>query len=168
MSVAKKFLESLLSFSKIPLKSSTNSTRATHEFGNFLLATFELGKTNTQLSNEDYKITIELLSNTQQDIKHCLGNLVDDFFHDNIVTFLIYRSGIELLFSIVEGTDLVADTKICLKSSEIVDIIEEFDDKISRYWTAPADPSGATPSAINLQGIPHSHTWWRFLRLDRQ
>ena len=165
MSLTRKFLESLSTFAEISLKTSQNSTKATHEFGNFLFAAFEYGKSHSQLSDEDYKTVNSLLVNNLPDIEHCFENLIEDFHYNDISTYLIYRSGIEFVFSVSERITKNSGEKICLKSQEVVDTVEELDERISGYWTAPADPLGAIPSTVDLKGVPDTHIWWACFKL---
>ena len=80
-----------------------------------------------------------------------------------IVSFL--RSGIEFIFSFVEeNKEESTPIQIDLKSAEIVDVLEELDQNISRYWDSPADPFGADQGPFDLAGVPESHTWWGSFR----
>lgn len=157
MSVTKTFLDSLATFAEIALKTSRNSSDTTDKFGTFLFAAFKFGKSKILLSSENSKSTSNFIAKLQPSIEDCFENLVDDFHHNDITTYLIYRSGLEFIFSLTEAGQIEVD----LKSERVIDIVEELDDKISSYWKAPADPFGATPHSIDLNGVPESHTWWK-------
>ena len=76
-----------------------------------------------------------------------------------------HRSGLEFIISIVEETKEGSEnTEPALKSQEVVETIEELDEKISRYWRSPSEPFGAEPGPFDLAGVPESHTWWGHFR----
>ena len=82
-----------------------------------------------------------------------------------MIFYDLFRSGIEFIISFVGLEEGSAKRQSALKSQEVVDTIEDLDEKIERYWRSAADPFGAAPESIDIEGIPESHSWWGDFRL---